>query len=91
MYTIWKYELWRGLTTHIIPRDAVALTAQLQDTSLVIWMQVEDTAPPVETQFVVLATGQPFPAMLVPKDIRYINTVQHSGLVWHVFQVVQVR
>jgi len=84
MKTIWKYELTPGIQSINIPQGGSILTAQTQNGRVCVWALVDPSQKSVIKEFEVVATGQPFES----ESKRYINTVQISWTVWHVFEVI---
>ena len=86
---IWKFEqhvLSTGICWITMPKGAEILSVGIQQYSGVpaIWAMVDPEAPKVEHMIFIAWTGI---------DIafeglgRFIDTLQYSGLVWHIFDV----
>ena len=85
MKTIFKFELYPGGSTDIgVPNDAKLLTVQEQYGLLQLWVEMDDSAPTVRRQVMLLGTGWAIPEH---KDITYMCTVQSHGYVWHAYEV----
>lgn len=84
MRTIHKYEV--QLTTRQaieMPAYPKCLTFQVQDGKATLWAEVNtenDVKPKV---FYVFGTGHAIPRN---RELNYIGTIQHDGLVWHLYQ-----
>lgn len=82
MNTIWKYPLTIGRHQVLrMPRAARPLSAQVQDVTLTLWMQVDDSAPIVERTAHVVGTGHELPR----QAMDYISTVLDPPFVWHIY------
>ena len=73
-----------------MPDGAKFLSAQAQKGKICVWAIVDPDELPVEYTFNVYGTGHPLPEDLVKKIEKcgsgcFIDTVQMSGLVLHVF------
>ena len=81
--TIWKYGL--EITSEqsiLMPMDSIPLHVGVQGSNLVMWVQVDPTAPTVKRVIRVFGTGQP-----IPTDVThwYVGSVQIGFFVWHVY------
>jgi hypothetical protein len=82
--TIWKFPLRvTDVQTVRMPVGAVLLTVQIQHAMPTIWALVEDANPDEDVTVRIYGTGHTVMANL--EYHRYLGTVQHLGLVWHVF------
>ena len=84
---IWKYEL--EITDRQVikmPCDRSILSVGDQRGKLVLWVDVNRTAPDSDCWITIYGTGNPRP---VEPD-RFIGTVEMSRLVWHVFEVLPI-
>jgi hypothetical protein len=85
MKTIYKYKLNHISRQEIeIPTTARILSAGVQNGDLCVWAAINDE-PETSPRFIyIFGTGH-----LMPEDgmdLRYIDTVQESTLVWHIFE-----
>lgn len=81
MRTIWKWEL--EITDRQVismPRDANALTVQIQNGKPCLWALVSPDCAKRDVPILIFGTGHP-----VQNDGHYIGTVQVGALVFHVF------
>lgn len=88
MKTIWKFalQIQRGPQRVDMPHGADVLTAQMQGDVLMLWALCEPEKLPIGRTFAVYGTG-----FRVPDACgKYVATVQDGGLVWHVFEDVQL-
>ena len=82
MRTIWKFPL-PGFNGYVmVPFGAEILTVQMQERVPCIWALVNPNAKKVPQEFRIFGTGHDVD---VPRNWRYLGTVQNGGLVWHVF------
>ena len=82
---IWKFNLELIDEQKVLmPIDPLILTVQMQGDNLCVWALVDPNLSKTNKMrtFYVVGTGHP-----VPKNTRYINTVQEMGgkLIWHIF------
>lgn len=84
MRTIFKYPLRIVDVQKVeLPAGAKILTAQDQNGTLTLWVEVETPRKTATRTIEVIGTGNPISVM----DNRlYIGTVQMDGLVWHVYE-----
>jgi len=83
---IWKYVMEEADCTFEMPKGAEVLSCQTQDDLPVIWALVDENAPKEKRHFVGLETGS---GVDYPKNqLKFIDTVQASGIVNHVFEVL---
>lgn len=82
---VYKYPIPRaGVMRLPIPKGAEILTVQVQRGAMCLWARVDDNQGADEfRKIAVVGTGHP-----VPKDGRYIATVQFGDLVFHIFEQV---
>lgn len=85
-HTIFKYQIVKPSDRIIaMPDGAVILSAQNQNDIITIWAMVNPENPKRPRVFDVVGTGG-----VVPDGIRqFIGTVQISGYVWHVFELLK--
>lgn len=87
MSVIWKYNLKivDGKQQIEMPKHADVLCVQAQYGEIMVWVQVNTTAPSYEEigvrNFVVVGTGHQY-----DHEDSYIGTVQIGSRVWHVFE-----
>ena len=86
---IWKFEqreLSTGIFSITMPKGAEILSARVQLFSGIpaLWAMVDPEAKKVEHMIFVAWTGRAFDVAGLG---RFIDTLQHGGLVWHVFDV----
>ena len=60
------------------------LSIQVQDDKVVMWASVDPTSETAPQKFIMVGTGHEIP---VYNLMRYVDTVQLNGLVWHIFNV----
>lgn len=91
MFTIHKYELVVRNVPHsiIMPHGAkiVSVGQQHDGGKVLIWAEVNTSAPPVARTFQVFGTGDD-----IIRDGTYVDTV-HSNLfgvylVWHIYELI---
>ena len=73
-----------------MPANSLFLSAQMQREQLMLWAIVDSSQPCRQATIDIYGTGHPVPEagdMLLPNGgySIYIDTVQHLGMVWHVF------
>jgi hypothetical protein len=78
---IWKFPIQVGDTWLSIPGTWKALSAQLQDEQLCLWVLVDPLEPPVAVPVRVIGTGW----LHDMHGWEHLSTVQRDGYVWHVF------
>lgn len=67
-----------------LPQGSEILTAQLQDSNIVLWVKITNEHF-IETRTIsIFLTGAEYP----DKDMIYINTVQRNLFVYHVFEIL---
>lgn len=85
MKTIYKYPLrLTDVQTMRAPEGARFLSAQSQHGEITVWALVAPDAPIESYTVRIVGTGNP----IQPNDLtglRYLNTAQQDGFVWHVF------
>lgn len=87
MKTIFKYFLPVSIPfTLAMPQGATILVAQNQAEAVVIWAEVEASAPLTTRTFVTTMTGEPLPR----GKKQFLGTVQLQGgaLVFHVYEML---
>lgn len=83
MIVIYKYPIEiTDEQTVTMPLDAGVLSCQVQGGRLVLWAMVDTDRPSFPKTIYVFGTGNPVPEV----RMRFIDTVQLNGLVWHVFE-----
>lgn len=65
-----------------LPLGARVLSVGVQAGEIVIWVLVDETAAPAKAGFWIRSTGHDATGM---SFVRFLGTVQHGPLVWHVF------
>ena len=91
MRSIYKYDITEAENCVIEGPITKLLTAQAQYNTIVVWAEVDTTAPNRKFRIVLVGTGWPLDALPGKKCIldthTYINTVQLAGgnLVFHVY------
>ena len=91
MRSIYKYDIIEAENGVIEGPITKLLTAQAQYNTIVVWAEVDTTAPNRKFRIVLVGTGWPLDALPGKKCIldthTYINTVQLAGgnLVFHVY------
>ena len=83
MKVVWKFTIEDPRGPLRMPAGAVILTTQVQR-EVVIWAEVDPSAPVVERHLYVVPTGGECPT---PADALYVGTVQRMGgaLVFHIY------
>lgn len=87
MRIIYKYELDSCVCKVELPVGYVLLQVAMQGARIVIWAMIDNRVEEkIITTFRTYGTGHQ-----ISEDIkmRYLNTVQDRGLVWHIFQDVK--
>jgi hypothetical protein len=91
MRSIYKYDIVTAENGIIEGPITKLLTAQVQHNSIVVWAEVDTTAPNRKFQIIPIGTGWPLDAPAGKECIldthTYINTIQMAGgsLVFHVY------
>jgi hypothetical protein len=90
MTTIYKFQLYPGYNELSMPKDAQALTVQMQDLDAFLWAKVDPKKPNEKRTFHVYGTG---PNMPDDPRMLYVATFQmvEMGLVWHVFDTTHIN
>jgi hypothetical protein len=89
MRTIWKFDVFPGHFTVVMPEGARVLTCQVQGGNAQMWAMVDPDAPTVKKDFVTTGTGKYLDDSLV-EAMDYIGTFQPTpGLVFHLFEVTR--
>jgi hypothetical protein len=84
MRTIWKFML-HPTQPVMMPKTAGVLSAGAQGEEIVVWANVDSSAPLVPHRFEVVGTGHDA-SRVVPPGLPFVGTVQMAnGLVFHVF------
>jgi hypothetical protein len=85
MKSIFKFPLQlRANQTVEMQPDAEILSVQKQNETITIWAVVDPEVEMIQRRFRIAATGEEF----TDEGLEYIGTVQLSGLVWHIFEVL---
>ena len=84
MKRIYKYELKEGSVE--MPIGAKILSTQTQNDRPYIWTLVDIDAECEFRNFAIVGTGHDFPEA---DDFTYINTIQDSPFVWHIFELIK--
>lgn len=84
--TIWKYPLEITDLQHIVmPKDAVVLSAGVQDGTICVWAMVDPKVSLTESKaFEIHGTGNP--SIEDEEGLRFIGTFVLDLFVWHVFE-----
>lgn len=91
MRSIYKYDIVTAENGIIEGPITKLLTAQAQHNSIVVWAEVDTTAPNRKFQIIPIGTGWPLDAPVGKECIldthTYISTIQMAGgsLVFHVY------
>jgi hypothetical protein len=91
MRSIYKYDIVTAENGIIECPITKLLTAQVQHNSIVVWAEVDTTAPNRKFQIIPIGTGWPLDAPAGKECIldthTYISTIQMAGgsLVFHVY------
>jgi hypothetical protein len=85
MKSIFKFPLQlRANQTVEMQPDAEILSVQKQNETITIWAVVDPEVEMIQRRFRIVATGEEF----TDEGLEYIGTVQLSGLVWHIFEIL---
>jgi hypothetical protein len=86
MLTIYKYELKYLREVHMIPGKAEFLHLEPQGDNLCMWWLVDDQAPEVEVEVLMIGTGADASEAV---DAKYLGTTQMNTssipIVLHIF------
>lgn len=91
MRSIYKYDIVTAENGIIEGPITKLLTAQVQHNSIVVWAEVDTTAPNRKFQIIPIGTGWPLDAPAGKECVldthTYISTIQMAGgsLVFHVY------
>ena len=91
MRSIYKYDIVTAENGIVEGPITKLLTAQVQHNSIVVWAEVDTTAPNRKFQIIPIGTGWPLDAPAGKECIldthTYISTIQMAGgsLVFHVY------
>ncbi len=95
---IWRYRLPKSQGLHVVdmPKGAEALTFDVKDNELNVWMLIRTInieRPMIRREFVLAWTGREDPAM--PPVSAYVGSVQtvegRETIVWHLFDLEAAR
>lgn len=79
---IYKYPLLlQQHQTVMMHHGARILTAQMQDSSVCLWAEVDIKAPATAVEIKIYGTG-----FQIGDNVEYINTVQDESFVWHIYR-----
>lgn len=84
---IFKYPLSMADRQHLAIRLVKPLTIQKQHDTPTLWAIVNDAAPIVHFDILLVGTGQPFEYL--SQSDTHIGTYQDGSFVWHWFLRVQ--
>lgn len=86
---IFKYELYL-LSRQVIsiPIGAAILDVQSQNEKICLWAMVDETIKTELRTIDVIGTGQAFKPINPDQNRQHIGSVQHFGMVWHIFEIV---
>jgi hypothetical protein len=88
MRTIFKYPLEVTDTPVVrMPAGAEILTVQMQRGEACIWAIVDDAVPNVSRRLLVVGTGHGMPL----DSGQYVGTFQTGALVFHVFDLGEIK
>ena len=93
MKKIWKFSLGNNSANIIvidIPKEAKLLTVAIQQKCFVIWAEVETEFQITKRSFIIYATGERFLSEDYLKEGKFIGTVFHDAIVWHVYDLGEV-
>ena len=68
-----------------LPKDAVILSAQMQDEQPCIWALVDTEQEIEKREFILFGTGHPIYHI---DELKYVATFQQAEFVWHLFEVI---
>lgn len=85
MRTVRKFHISQDCRLNI-PEGAVILRAGRQGSDVVLWVDVDDTAPPESRVFCITGTGH-----AVPDGARYVGGVSQPPFEWHIWEVLDAR
>ena len=88
MKQIWKYQCRPNLFTRELPKGAEILSFQIQGSEPMFWALVDPEAEREERTFIFTGTGVPIPEF---EGMRFIDTLQSEGYVFHLFEVENVN
>jgi len=84
MRKIYKYPLSIGAVQMLeVPTDHKILTAQLQQHTLTLWIEVDPDTPNTTIIIDIYGTGE----TVAPNGREYIATVQQDQYVWHIYKI----
>ena len=86
MKIIYKYAVYLGQNSIILPKDAQILTVDEQHGVFRLWVVVDPNGLHEQREIVIVGTGQVLPEQ---GKLEHINTFySESGLyVWHAFEI----
>lgn len=75
-----------GFPTEFVCRKTRLLDIQLQEDTLVCWVETRDDMPETTTKLISIGTGWEIPVDFM-RNFRYFRTVQDAhGFVWHFYE-----
>lgn len=86
---IFKFELYL-LSRQVIsiPIGANILDVQTQNEKICFWAMVDEKSKTELRTIDVIGTGQAFRPINPDQSRKHLGSVQHSGMVWHIFEIV---
>jgi len=85
MKTIWKFPLeLKGVQNLSLPCGSEVLHVAIQNQEIFLWALVDTSMPSERREIEMIGTGNEIP----DEERKYISTVVHNDLVWHVFELV---
>lgn len=64
-----------------MPVGAKIISVGQQDSTIVLWADIEIDAPSTKRRIFIYGTGWP-----IPPHVEYVGTVPRGLFVWHIFQ-----
>lgn len=78
---VYKYPLLMKDVQRVqLPLEAEILSAQMQNGVLCLWAKVQIGVPDKVQRIWIRGTGHG-----IEDEVKFIDTVQDNGLVWHIF------
>lgn len=86
MSVIWKYPLRLVEQQEIdLPGHVNPLSVQMQGDTITLWAIVNPSGQKYHRRVFIVGTGTALPDVITHPYTKYVGTVQHGALVWHVF------
>lgn len=86
---IFKYELNLVSRQHVsVPKGSKILSVQSQNERLCLWAMVDQKEKPETRVMEVVGTEQAFKTLDPDQSRVHLETLQQSGMVWHIFEIV---